>query len=86
MWQHDILFNGGEMINQCTNSDTYNCKYCNKAKSCEAMLNPETQIPPYYEMADCELGVILPKPNSHYPYILVVAAFILGLVYFNWGS
>ena len=24
-------------------------------------------------------------PRSHYPYILVVAAFIIGLVYFNWG-
>lgn len=30
----------GEAVAQCTNSDTWNCKYCNKTVSCKALKDP----------------------------------------------
>lgn len=49
-----ILPGGGigrhpEPVAQCTNSDTWNCKYCRKTETCDALKDPRNFAPPQRE-------------------------------------
>ena len=45
----ELLSQPEQAVAECTNSDTWNCKYCNKTESCGALKDSRNFAPPTRE-------------------------------------
>lgn len=45
----ELLVQPEQAVAECTNSDTWNCKYCNKTESCGALKDSRNFAPPKRE-------------------------------------
>jgi hypothetical protein len=45
----EVLAKPEQAVEECTNSDTWNCKYCNKTESCGALKDSRNFAPPKRE-------------------------------------
>lgn len=45
----ELLAQPEQAVAECTNSDTWNCKYCNKTESCGALKDSRNFAPPKRE-------------------------------------
>jgi len=50
----DLLAQPEQAVAECTNSDTWNCKYCNKTESCGALKDSRNFAPPKREPLSVE--------------------------------
>ena len=56
----ELLAQPEQAVAECTNSDTWNCKYCNKTESCGALKDSRNFAPPKREpLSDKEIHAYL---------------------------
>ena len=51
----ELLAQPEQAVAECTNSDTWNCKYCNKTESCGALKDSRNFAPPKREPLGLEI-------------------------------
>ena len=62
-----------EPVEECTNSDTWNCKYCNKTNSCKALKDSRNFAPPKREPLSTDIMLRLITEHRDFPLNLVRA-------------